>query len=424
MSNTVLLTLGRELDVNGVTVPGAKAYFYEAGTTTPITVYTDTAASIAHPSPVEADAGGLFPACYVTASTAKAVITKADDSALRTIDPCPILSVSGVGASGVSFTPTVDIPATNVQDAIVLAAATAAAGFAAFGLGITGNAPTLADIDATNIGSGEYRTTAATTGTFPTGITAVSTSIIAVLRETSALAVMHLLDDTQGRSWTRWMVASVWGAWKENITMPMASATGAVSVMGASGPTVATPSVAGQVPLWNGTSVVYTAKRVFSPAVALSGLSTSSSAGLFSGSTNVPTWASAMGVLFINVKPSTVAQFRIRIGDSSSFLSTGYLSFSGNDGGGDYSETTAFGILNDPGAAKTLSGRISIYRPVGAASDHISDHTLATVDGLTPITGGGHIVAANLSGKTIDRMQLSLNVAGTFTQGSAYFWYE
>ena len=126
MANIILFTLGRELDANGITVPGAKAYFYEAGTTTPLPVYTDDTATTLHPSPLVADAGGLFAAVYTTGSSAKAVITKADDTALRTIDPCPLIAASGVGASSITFSPTVDIPATNVQDAIEAAAATAA----------------------------------------------------------------------------------------------------------------------------------------------------------------------------------------------------------------------------------------------------------------------------------------------------------
>lgn len=225
MANQLLFTLGRELDANGNTVPGAKAYFYESGTTTPITAYQDNATTTAHAWPQVSDGGGLFTTAFISGASAKVVITKTDDTTLRTIDPCPVISVGGVGASGISFNPTVDIPETNVQDAIEAAAETAASGFAAFGLGVTGNAPDLANIDATNIGVGFYRTTASTTGTFPTGITASSTSIVRVERETSALGVMTLLDDS-GKVFQRFMVASSWGAWRHIVTMPVSPTTG------------------------------------------------------------------------------------------------------------------------------------------------------------------------------------------------------
>lgn len=236
MANHLLFTLGRALDANGNTAAGAKAYIYEAGTTTPLTAYQDSAATTQHANPIVADGGGLFAAAYINADSAKVVITKSDDTVLQTLDPCPVISVGGVGASGISFSPTVDIPETNVQDAIEAAAETAASGFAPFGLGVTGNAPDLANIDATNIGTGFYRTTASTTGTFPAGITASSTSVIRMERETSALGVMTLMDDS-GRAFRRYMVASAWGSWRESSTFAASAGTGAIPYMGASGAT-------------------------------------------------------------------------------------------------------------------------------------------------------------------------------------------
>ena len=44
---------------------GAKAFFYQAGTTTAFTVFTDNAQTAPHPQPVVADANGVFPAVYV-----------------------------------------------------------------------------------------------------------------------------------------------------------------------------------------------------------------------------------------------------------------------------------------------------------------------------------------------------------------------
>ena len=50
-----------ERDNSDVRAPGAKAYFYAGGTTTPLTVYTDAAEAVTHPDPVVADANGRRP---------------------------------------------------------------------------------------------------------------------------------------------------------------------------------------------------------------------------------------------------------------------------------------------------------------------------------------------------------------------------
>lgn len=53
------------IDDNAEAVAGALLYVYAAGTTNPVTTYTDAALSIAHPSPIVANAAGKFPAIYV-----------------------------------------------------------------------------------------------------------------------------------------------------------------------------------------------------------------------------------------------------------------------------------------------------------------------------------------------------------------------
>lgn len=103
----------------GVYAPGAKATFYQTGTTTPLTVYTDSALTTPHDSPVVADAEGVFPpAFWNRAVEAKVVITESDDTAIETIDPVPATSATGSAASGVSFSPVTGNTATDVQEAI------------------------------------------------------------------------------------------------------------------------------------------------------------------------------------------------------------------------------------------------------------------------------------------------------------------
>lgn len=57
------------IDINGNPYSGAKAYFYDAGTTTPKVVYKDAALSNPHDFPVGADSGGQFPAIFITEQT-------------------------------------------------------------------------------------------------------------------------------------------------------------------------------------------------------------------------------------------------------------------------------------------------------------------------------------------------------------------
>lgn len=107
------------LDSNGDIVSGARAYFYERGTFTPLTVYSDEAAAVPHPSPVVADSAGVFPAIFTTVGF-KIDIRDTEDVSLPgyPTDPGYTSPANSVGASNVLFTPIAGNAATNVQAAI------------------------------------------------------------------------------------------------------------------------------------------------------------------------------------------------------------------------------------------------------------------------------------------------------------------
>lgn len=67
------------LDGNGKPIAGAKLYTFTAGTTTPVTTYSDNALSSAQASPVVADANGLFPTIYLPAGSYKFKLDNASD---------------------------------------------------------------------------------------------------------------------------------------------------------------------------------------------------------------------------------------------------------------------------------------------------------------------------------------------------------
>lgn len=120
MADQIRFTPVQVFDANGAPVSGAKAYFYQTGTTTPLTVYSDEALTTAHASPLVADSEGVFPAVFFNGSTSvKVDVTDADDVRLDgyPIDPATLHS-GGRGASTISFSATAENPNTNVQDAV------------------------------------------------------------------------------------------------------------------------------------------------------------------------------------------------------------------------------------------------------------------------------------------------------------------
>lgn len=229
MANQILL--GRALDANGYIAPAAKATIYADGTSTLITVYSDVAGTVVAANPIVADGDGFWPQRYVT-EDAKAAVTTSADVALYTLDPAPTSQGTGASASQVSFAPTVPLPQTNVQAAIEAAAALAVSGFAAFGLGITGNATLLANLDATGTGAGLYRFDGTTTGTYPTGVAAGDTGLIELWRQAGATAMMELHHATSNRVFRRRMTTSTWGAWREIPVVDQATVQGDIIYRG------------------------------------------------------------------------------------------------------------------------------------------------------------------------------------------------
>lgn len=213
MSDIVSINPNRPADRDGLTVPGALAYFYLSGTTTPQAVYTTAAGDVAHPIPLEADAEGVFPPIF-SAVALKCTVTDASGNVLPgyPVDPVAVIP-TGSGAENITFEPTADIPEVNVQAAIERVQFNLVAPLLAGGIGVTGNADTLADIDAAGTASGAYRFATGAAGTFPSGVTAADGGTIRLWRETAAEAVMELSARGSSATWQRTLTGSVWGAW-------------------------------------------------------------------------------------------------------------------------------------------------------------------------------------------------------------------
>ena len=91
----------RALDVNADPVSGGLVFVYEAGTTTPVTTYSDVRLTSPQTFPVVADAAGNFPDIYIPSGSFKVVVQDADGVTLYEAD-----NVDGEGDGNVgSITP-------------------------------------------------------------------------------------------------------------------------------------------------------------------------------------------------------------------------------------------------------------------------------------------------------------------------------
>lgn len=214
MATIVTLNPSRAVDLNGFAIPGARATFYNSGTTTPRTVYSDPDCQFPHTQPVVADGAGVFPPIYDDSqSDLRVSVTDASGAMLPgyPIDPAVKTSTSLTGASAVQFNPTPEIPVQTVQAAIERVQANIVDPIADFGLGVTGNATLLADIDDKAVASGFYRYDNTTLGTFPANLTPPTDGMVLIFRQ-NASNVLQLVLSTR-RIFRRRLQANSWTAW-------------------------------------------------------------------------------------------------------------------------------------------------------------------------------------------------------------------
>lgn len=242
MADVLNFTVNRAFDINGDPAPGAQAFFFDAGTSNPRTVFADAEGSIPHPSPLIANGEGVFPPVFSSGGGGVSVEMMDEDGVMLDGYPMPLaVRVPGEGfnASGIAFSPTGDIPATNVQDAIEKVQDNLIEPLADYGLGVTGNGPPIANINATDTPSGMYAYTTGTLGTFPAGVTAANGGVVTLWRRTNASAVMTLRPANTNAVYERRMEGSTWQPWYQG---SVNYATGEQARLGTSLDTVINPS--------------------------------------------------------------------------------------------------------------------------------------------------------------------------------------
>ena len=87
----------RYFNNSGEPLIGGKIWFFQSGSTTPKTTYSDPDQTIPNPNPVVLDAAGVQPPVFFN-GTAKAVLTNAQDVQLQVVDPVGgVVSASSFG---------------------------------------------------------------------------------------------------------------------------------------------------------------------------------------------------------------------------------------------------------------------------------------------------------------------------------------
>lgn len=86
---TLFKPMDVQVDGNGISMAGAKLYFYTTGTNTPQDTFSESDLDPSHvnTNPVVADANGLWPAIYLGVTEYKAILKTSADVALQTLDP-------------------------------------------------------------------------------------------------------------------------------------------------------------------------------------------------------------------------------------------------------------------------------------------------------------------------------------------------
>jgi hypothetical protein len=415
MADLIAFTPERVLTLTGHPAPGA-AYtvnFYQTGSTTPVTVYQDVAATVPHPATVTANSTGTFPQCFAASGEGaiKAVIRTATGATYATIDPVFRSPLSVSQAANLGFSPTADILATDVQSAIEEVYDGITTVLQDYGVAVTGNAPLIANLDLVTTPSGFYRFNATTTGTFPTGVAAADSGTLLVVRRTADRAIMMLWPDPNTgtpQAFIRHTLVT-WQAWREILSVPQGAARGDVIYRGDGAWQRLAKGGAGQVVVWGANDPAAGSPGAQSAAVSLSG------AGPFA--TAVPTWATQAEIHIFGGSLSGTDHFLVQLSTSGAYVTTGYDSYSTSSG---TQVTSTAGIVGkSAGAPELFYGTLTMRKITGNTWFGRWAGANAT-GGDDAIGGRGHIALAG----PIDGIRVTKSGTDTFDAGQVVVYWS
>jgi len=287
----------------------------------------------------------------------------------------------------------------------------------AFGLGGTGAAPLVANIDTTTTPSAEYRYDATTTGTFPTGITAANGGLLEFNRITAAAGYEVLMPADQNTLFFRRLVTTFF-PWQTVISV--------LSSTAADGDTIARQSgiwarvakgTAGQVYRQNDALTA----PVWSDALQMpaSQATTSGTAFDFTG---IPAWVKRITLIAENVSLSGSDIGLVQLGTSGGFVTTGYVCTQATIAGGSTASangTTGFYAGWTGGGAETLCWTMRLTRAGPSSNTWIQENNGARL-GIGSINGGGYIALAG----ALTQVRFTRSGTNTFDSGSITILYE
>lgn len=124
MAQFVNPSIAQLYDASGNPYAGGKCYIYQTGTTTPLSLFSNEALSVAASNPLVADSAGIFPTVYIAQTKFKAVFTTSADVTIKTVDPVYSIGLSdNIDGGDVIFDGSgIGYSSDNVQDAIEEAA--------------------------------------------------------------------------------------------------------------------------------------------------------------------------------------------------------------------------------------------------------------------------------------------------------------
>ena len=400
MANVIDLNVNRAVDGNGNPVAGAKAYFYQSGTTTPVTVYSDAAATTPHATPVVADGSGVFPAIYgASGASLKVNVTTASGAAVSGYprDPVILFTDTSTGAASISFAPISGNGATNVQTAIaniqavvnnisaaargVLDETTLSAMRTALELpsyyyqisvtAHTGTANSLAD----GRPRGAYLEYVGTGATGFWSGASVGDVAMTIVHDSTNTAVQLGMDQS-GQAHYRGKTGGAWGSWNEIITTA------------------------------NITTYVGTTAAI-----------QNSTSGTDIDFTGIPANVSEITIMFDGVSLSGTDGILVQLGDAGGIENTGYVSGSG-DSASIASSTSGFAVKATT-AADVLTGSMILTSMSTAGTRWVQQHGMYR-NGASAVSGGGSKTLSAM----IDRVRITRTGTDTFDAGAITIRYR
>jgi len=421
-------------DDNGNPLTGGKVYTYAAGTTTPLATYTTTTGAVANANPIILDAAGRTPnEIWLAVGTLyKFIVKTSADVLVGTYDGLPAIndpysinallgSVTGTNAIAAVATPAITAYAAGATYSFIAANSNTAAttisidGLAAKSITKNGSvALTAGDIQAGKLMLIEYDGTSFQLinnivygGSITNGTIVSLATPLGAANGGTGLSTITANAVMLGNGVST--VQTVAPGANKNVL------TSNGTTWASTAPTVASPTVVGQVPFsTDGSTYTATAKIVTASAITVSGTTVDF--------TSIPSWAKRVTVILSGVSTNGTNDMLLQIG-AGSVVTSGYASGNGSVDGGGYAgvtNTTGFSLGSRNSSAATIRhGSVILHNVTG--NTWVATITFGSSNTSLGVVGGGTLA---LSG-ALDRVRLT-TVSGvdTFDAGIVNIFYE